>query len=545
MRSRENHIAGIVRRLTGVGQASEEQIQEDAEILANRLASFPEHNPNPVVEVDLDGNVTFMNPAAEVYVSGRDASPGHPLAQDIGPLLGRLLGTGGGFATREITVEESTFEQKIVYIPEDLAIRIYSSDISRLRAAHESLRSAGDDARTLARENQILGEIGRIISSSLDINEVYSGFADQVRRLIDFDRLSISLVNLDDYTFTNAYILGEDVEGRQVGDVVSLEGTVTSEAVRSRRAMIIQGDPMDLKEQYPNLLGFPSIILAPLIYRRQLFGVLNARSTKVNAYREEDAEILSRVASQITPAIANSLLYADIVRTQGDLARSNSDLEQFAYAASHDLQEPLRTITAYLGLVKDRYADDLDDTAQEFIDFAVDGAERMRTLINDLLEYSRVNVQEKPLESVSCDDALNAALRSLNQAIERNGAVVKTSPLPVITGDESQLNRLFQNLLSNALKFRGDRNPVIQVWAELQGEEWVFSVQDNGIGIAPEFQEKVFGMFSRLHSRAQYEGTGVGLALCSKIAQRHGGRIWVESDVGKGATFRFNIPVVG
>lgn len=545
MRSRENHIAGIVRRLTGVGQASEEQIQEDAEILANRLASFPEHNPNPVVEVDLDGNVTFMNPAAEVYVSGRDASPGHPLAQDIGPLLGRLLGTGGGFATREITVEESTFEQKIVYIPEDLAIRIYSSDISRLRAAHESLRSAGDDARTLARENQILGEIGRIISSSLDINEVYSGFADQVRRLIDFDRLSISLVNLDDYTFTNAYILGEDVEGRQVGDVVSLEGTVTSEAVRSRRAMIIQGDPMDLKEQYPNLLGFPSIILAPLIYRRQLFGVLNARSTKVNAYTEEDAEILSRVASQITPAIANSLLYADIVRTQGDLARSNSDLEQFAYAASHDLQEPLRTITAYLGLVKDRYAGDLDDTAQEFIGFAVDGAERMRSLINDLLEYSRVNVQEKPLESVSCDDALNAALRSLNQAIERNGAVVKTSPLPVITGDESQLNRLFQNLLSNALKFRGDRNPVIQVWAELQGEEWVFSVQDNGIGIAPEFQEKVFGMFSRLHSRAQYEGTGVGLALCSKIAQRHGGRIWVESDVGKGATFRFNIPVVG
>lgn len=544
MRSRENHIAGIVRRLTGVGQASEEQIQEDAEILANRLASFPEHNPNPVVEVDLDGNVTFMNPAAEVYVSGQDAS-GHPLAQDLGPLLGRLLGTGGGFATREVTFQESTFEQKIVYIPEDLAIRIYSSDISRLRAAHESLRAAGDEARTLAQENQILGEIGRIISSSLDINEVYSGFADQVRRLIDFDRLSISLVNLDDYTFTNAYILGEDVEGRQVGDVISLEGTVTSEAVRSKRSMIIQGDPMELREQYPNLLGFPSIVLAPLIYRRQLFGVLNARSSKVNAYTEEDAEIMSRVASQITPAIANSLLYADIVRTQGDLARSNSDLEQFAYAASHDLQEPLRTITAYLGLVKDRYAGDLDENAQEFIEFAVDGAERMRTLINDLLEYSRVNVQERPLESVSCDDALNTALRSLNQAIERNGAVVRTSPLPVITGDESQLNRLFQNLLSNALKFRGDRNPEIRVWAELQGDEWIFAVQDNGIGIAPEYQEKVFGMFSRLHSRAQYEGTGVGLALCSKIAQRHGGRIWVESDVGKGATFRFNVPVVG
>ena len=545
MRSRESHIAGIVRRLTGVGQASEEQIKENAELLAKRLSSFPQHNPNPVVEVDLDGNVTFMNPAAQAYVPETDSSPGHPLAQDIGPLLGRLLGSDAGFATREIAVDESTFEQKIVYIPEDMAIRIYSSDISRLRAAHESLRSAGDDARTLARENEILGEIGRIISSSLDINEVYAGFANQVRRLIQFDRLSISLVNLDDNTFTNAYIMGEDVDGRQVGDIISLEGTVTSEAVRSRRSMIIQGDPLDLKERFPNLLGFPSIALAPLIYRRQLFGVLNARSSNVNAYTERDAEILSRVASQITPAIANSLLYTDIIRTQDDLARSNSDLEQFAYAASHDLQEPLRTITAYLGLVKDRYAGDLDDTAQEFIEYAVDGAERMRTLINDLLEYSRVNVQERPLESVNCDDALNSAIRSLTEAIRLNQATIQTSPLPVVRGDESQLHRLFQNLMSNALKFRGDSKPEIRIWAELHGDEWIFSVQDNGIGIAPEYQEKVFGMFSRLHSRAQYEGTGVGLALCSKIAQRHGGRIWVDSDVGKGATFRFNIPVVG
>ena len=129
MQSRENHLAGIVRRLTGVGEASEEQIKEDAELLANRLASFPQHNPNPVVEVDLDGNVTFLNPAAEAYVSDLETSPGHPLAQDLGPLLGRLLREGAGIATREITVQEATFEQKIVYIPEDMAIRIYSSDI--------------------------------------------------------------------------------------------------------------------------------------------------------------------------------------------------------------------------------------------------------------------------------------------------------------------------------------------------------------------------------------------------------------------------------
>ena len=543
MQSRENHIAGIVRRLTGTGQASEEQIRQDAEALSKRMGSFPQHNPNPVIEIDLDGNVTFMNPAAEEFLDDRSASSGHPLAQGTGPLLGRLLREGGGFITREISVQEYTFEQKIVYIPEDLSIRIYSSDITRLRAAHEALRSSGDDARQLAAENEILGEIGRIISSSLDIDDVYAGFAEQLRKLIPFDRLAISLVNLDDNTFTNAYIMGESAPGRNTGEVVSLEGTVTAEAVKARRALVVQGDPKELEERYPNLIRFPSVALAPMIYRSQLFGVLNARSSQSNAYTDKDAETLSRVASQITPAVANSLLYADIVRTQNDLARSNSDLEQFAYAASHDLQEPLRTITAYLGLVQDRYAGDLDETAQEFIDYAVDGAERMRALINDLLEYSRVNVQERPLESVNCNEVIEAALNSLGQAIETSGAVVQRSPLPTVNGDETQLTRLFQNLVGNALKFTGDEDPLIRVWAELRGEDWEFAIQDNGIGIAPEYQRKIFAMFAKLHSRSQYEGTGLGLALCSKIAQRHGGRIWVESEVGQGATFRFTIPV--
>ena len=543
MQSRENHIAGIVRRLTGTGQASEEQIRQDAEALSKRMGSFPQHNPNPVIEIDLDGNVTFMNPAAGEFLDDRSESSGHPLAQSTGPLLGRLLREGGGFITREISVQGYTFEQKIVYIPEDLSIRIYSSDITRLRAAHEALRSAGDDARDLATENEILGEIGRIISSSLDIDDVYTGFAEQLRKLIPFDRLAISLVNLDDNTFTNAYIMGESAPGRNTGEVVSLEGTVTAEAVKARRALVVQGDPKELEERYPNLIRFPSVALAPMIYRSQLFGVLNARSSQSNAYTDKDAETLSRVASQITPAVANSLLYADIVRTQNDLARSNSDLEQFAYAASHDLQEPLRTITAYLGLVRDRYAGDLDETAQEFIDYAVDGAERMSALINDLLEYSRVNVQERPLESVNCNEVIEAALNSLGQAIETSGAVVQRSPLPTVNGDQTQLTRLFQNLVGNALKFTGDEDPLIRVWAELRGDDWEFAIQDNGIGIAPEYQRRIFAMFAKLHSRSQYEGTGLGLALCSKIAQRHGGRIWVESEVGQGATFRFTIPV--
>ena len=544
MQSRENHLAGIVRRLVGAGQTSEERERSDAEQLANRLASFPEYNPNPVVEADLDGNVTYLNPAAQELFGEQYARGSfHPLARDLGPLLGRLMREDGGFLSREVEVMGATFDQKIVYISEAIAIRIYSHEVTRHKASQEAMREAGEEMRLLAQENALLGEIGRIISSSLDIDDVYAGFAEQLRTLIHFDRLAISLVNLDDNTFANAYVLGDAVPGRQQGEVADLEGTVTNEAVISRRARVIQGDPKVLEARYPNFIGYPSVVLAPMIYRGELFGVLNARSSVLNAYTEKDAEIISRVAAEITPAVANSLLYADIVRTQQDLARSNDDLEQFAYAASHDLQEPLRTITSYIGLIRDRYADSLDDTAREFIHFAVDGAERMRTLIDDLLDYSRVETQGRPFQSVNCNRVAEYVIGALDQTIRQANAVVECSRLPVINGDESQLSRLFQNLIGNALKFRGDADPHVRLWAELQDDEWVFAVQDNGIGIAPEHRMGVFGMFTRLHSRSRYEGTGIGLALCSKIAQRHGGRIWVDSEVGKGSTFRFNIPV--
>ena len=543
MNSRENHLSGIVRRLAGAGRRSEEQASTDAQSLSDRMSSFPLHNPNPVVETDLDGNVTYINPAAEELLGPTNDRGSHPLASQMGPIRARLLNEGTGVQTREITVQGSTFEQKFLYIPENLVIRIYSTDVTRMKAAHAAMIAAGEEARRLAAENETLGEIGRIIGSSLDIDDVYAGFGEQLRSLIEFDRLSISLVNLDDNTFTNAYVIGDEIRGRNPGEVTSLEGTVTNEAVLSRSAMVVQGDPAEMERRFPNLIRYPSVVLAPLIYRGELFGVLNARSLEMNAYEDKDAEMLSRVASQITPAIANSLLYADIVRTQDDLARSNSDLEQFAYAASHDLQEPLRTITAYLELVRERYGDRLDDTAHEFMDFAIDGAERMQSLITDLLEYSRVGTQGSELEPVNCTRIMDSVLESLKEAISSQEARVECSPLPIVNGDEAQLARLFQNLIGNALKFTGDAVPRVQVWAELQGNDWVFSVKDNGIGIAPDYQERIFGMFARLHTRTEYSGTGVGLALCSKIAQRHGGRIWVESEVGSGSTFRFNIPV--
>lgn len=544
MQNQESHLAGIVRRLVGAGEMSEERRRSDAEQLALRLASFPEYNPNPVIETDLDGNVTYLNPSAQDMFGTKYAAGGsHPLARDLGPLLGRLMREGSGVLSREVDTQGATFDQKLVYIPEALVIRIYSHEITRSKASEQAMRVAGDEMRLLAQEREFLGEIGRIISSNLDMDEVYAGFGEKLRSLVQFDRLAISLVNLDDNTFTNAYVLGETVPGRERGDVASLEGTVTNQAVISRRARVIQGDLKSLEERYPNLIDYPSVVLAPMIYRGELFGVLNARSSIMNAYTEKDAEIMSMVAAQITPAVANSLLYADILRAQDALARSNDDLEQFAYAASHDLQEPLRAITSYIGLIRERYADKLDDTAREFIDFAVDGADRMRRVIDDLLEYSRVDMRGQAFEQVDCNRIAATVLGDLEQSIGQCNAAVECSPLPLVNGDELQLGRLLQNLISNALKFRDKQRPRVRVWAERQGDDWVFAVQDNGIGIDPEHHQNVFGMFTRLHSRSRYEGTGIGLALCSKIAQRHGGRIWVDSEVGKGSTFRFSIPV--
>ena len=229
------------------------------------------------------------------------------------------------------------------------------------------------------------------------------------------------------------------------------------------------------------------------------------------------------------------------VKTQ-ELARSNKDLEQFAYVASHDLQEPLRMVTSYVQLLARRYKSKLDSDADEFINFAMDGAIRMQKLINDLLTYSRMSTQGKELEPTECETVLNQSLNNLKVAIDENGALVTHDSLPTVMADNPQLVELFQNLIGNAIKFRGAEPPRVHVSAGRNGNGWTFSVRDNGIGIAPEYAKRIFIIFQRLHGREKYAGTGIGLAICQKIVERHGGHIWVESEVGKGATFYFTLP---
>ncbi len=232
-----------------------------------------------------------------------------------------------------------------------------------------------------------------------------------------------------------------------------------------------------------------------------------------------------------------------LLLTMQELERSNEELEQFAFVASHDLQEPLRMVTNFLQLLEERYKNELDADADEFIAFAVDGASRMQRMIKDLLEYSRVGTQGQAFVPMDCEAVFMKVGENLKVTIEENAVSLTHDPLPLVMGDETQLGQLFQNLIVNAIKFRGDQSPEIHVGVVQKDSKWVFSIKDNGIGIDPEFADRIFVIFQRLHPDGEYPGSGIGLSISKRIVERHGGRIWVESKPGRGSTFFFTIPV--
>jgi PAS domain S-box-containing protein len=231
-------------------------------------------------------------------------------------------------------------------------------------------------------------------------------------------------------------------------------------------------------------------------------------------------------------------------RAEQELKRSNEELERFAYVASHDLQEPLRTVASFVQLLERRYAEKLDADARDFIGFAVDGAKRMQQLIDDLLAFSRVGRLGGALVPIAAGLSVDISIENLGAAIAESNALIERTELPVVLGDATQLRLLFTNLIGNAIKFRGPARAVVRISAARDGSFWRFSVSDNGIGIDPQYFERIFVIFQRLHLREEFAGTGIGLAICKKIVERHGGRIWVESEPGKGSTFSFTLRAV-
>jgi PAS domain S-box-containing protein len=317
----------------------------------------------------------------------------------------------------------------------------------------------------------------------------------------------------------------DELIGRKVKDIIP-EGfaeRLIADGTRSAAEALAQqiGTGIELRGRRKNGSQFPiEIMLSPL---ESAEGILVTAAIR---------NISERKKSE-----------AHLVKTVRELKRSNDELQQFAYVSSHDLQEPLRMVASYTQLLAKRYKGRLDSDADEFIAFAVDGCNRMQGLIQDLLAYSRTGTTGKVLREISGDDALQQALTNLRTAIEESGAVVTHDSLPVILTDDTQLALVFQNLVGNAMKYRSAEVPHIHVSAAKNGgHEWIFSVRDNGLGIDPQYFERIFILFQRLHGRNEFEGTGIGLAICKKIVERLGGRIWVESQPGKGSTFHFALP---
>jgi signal transduction histidine kinase len=325
--------------------------------------------------------------------------------------------------------------------------------------------------------------------------------------------------------FVEAYMPLRGVPGGPIIGVVELytdiSGDVAPQVAKTKR-QVLQATLATMGGLFLFLVGF----------------IVVADRTLARARKREVELVESQLAERQRAGEA-------LERQAEELKRSNAELEQFAYVASHDLQEPLRMVTSYTQLLQKRYQDKLDTDAREFIGYAVDGATRMQRLINDLLDYSRVGTRGKEFQAVDCAAVLERSRLSLQAAVKESGAVITHDPLPTVTADAPQLEQVFQNLISNAIKYRSDQPAKVHIGAEPQNGQWLFSVRDNGIGIDPKHHERIFGLFQRLHTREEYPGTGIGLAICQKIVERHAGRIWVESEAGGGATFYFTLPSAG
>jgi PAS domain S-box-containing protein len=415
-----------------------------------------------------------------------------------------------------------------MYLPDELNGEVVGfmsqvTDVTPLKQTQAQLQAAIDrlEAEATLRRTAEDDLIDVTQSLAITLDSIGAGFVgvDQAGRITRFNAVAQRVFEWDEV----------DAVGRTLGEVVQREGrSLESASTNAVEHLLAEAFPADEGREI-------------MAVSRQ--GRRTPLELHVGPTRSPDGEVrgVALVFRDLT-----LLRQAETERAQhlADLRRSNAELEQFAYVASHDLQEPLRMVANYTELLAKRYQGQLDERADKYIHFASDGARRMQRLVADLLAYSRVGTQGQPLVATSSQQALRGVLDVLRQVVRESQARIEFDGLPMVMADPSQLHQLLQNLISNAIKFRGASPPCIVVKAEPAGAQWAFSVADNGIGLEMRFAERIFQMFQRLHELGRYEGSGMGLALCKRIVERHGGRIWVESTPGLGTSFHFTLPGV-
>jgi len=419
-------------------------------------------------------------------------------------------------------------------------------NIAILKAQVKELKKTDDEnkkyLRLISKRNryqEIINTTTQAVHHNINLQDVLESSVDVLKNnLQGVDCVGIYLVEGDVAVLTAQRGYPEDFVKR-AGRIPYPKGFTWKTIIEDKPLYVADVDKDDIMGKAGKDMGTQSYASIPIHTNGKAFGTITINSLFKNAFDQEELNLLRIVARQIVSAINNA-------RHAEELVRSNEELQQFAYVASHDLQEPLRMVGSYLGLLERRYEEKLDSDAKEFIAFAVDGAKRMQILINDLLAYSRVSTEGKPFEKLNFKNLIDEVLKNLEIAIKERDAEILIENLPEeINADPTQLGQLMQNLIGNALKFCKNEKPRIEIKTEDKGTKWQISVKDNGIGIEPEYFDRIFIIFQRLHSKVEYQGTGIGLAISKKIVTRHGGEIWVESEQEKGSTFYFTISKKG
>ena len=426
-----------------------------------------------------------------------------------------------------------------ISISDDLdTLRRRNTELERLEQDHRRIEGSLVDRN---RELETLFEVANLLSRPGTFQEKVSRVLDDLAQITQADRALFLVKDEYEEGLRQAGVAG-------LGNPELRDNLVPFESVSGKA--FLDGQPVVVDDYitHPDSIasgisqGVRSAVVLPVKGSEGIVGVLDVVSRETGYFTPERVRFLTAVGSGLGLLLENARLYETLERHAEELTRSNTELEQFAYVASHDLQEPLRMVTSYVEILADEYQDKLDDNADRYIGYAVDGAKRMKALIDDLLAYSRLSSGGNKFENTDCNHVVDRVVEALNASITETGASCNSGSLPTVKGDGMQLHQLFQNLISNGIKFRSHETPRIDVSAQREGEHWLFAIKDNGIGIAPRHHEQIFQMFQRLHHRGEYPGTGVGLAVSAKIVQRHGGTIWVDSDEGKGTTVYFTIP---